>query len=120
MKRDEFGLAEIYERGCTIDISKVRPGLGPNGYTQWSGKVKFVYSEGFEVTANWAGDEGRTTGKLVDFEGADAAACEATELQADDFAKAISAVLYVPRHETPHVIATKDDVEREARNCCAE
>jgi hypothetical protein len=109
---------EIWCVNVWIAISRLFTERGPNSGQQWQGKVVIEFASGTVVMATWVGDEGDTTGKLVDF------ACEDEEIfdeavrREEEFARAIAGVLHV-EDGAAHVIATQVEVERAADNCWA-
>lgn len=104
---------ELWSVDVWIVISRLFTDRGPNGGVQWQGKVAIEFANGFVVTASWVGDEGDTTGRLVDFVCEDEATCEAAEGREEEFAKVIAAALHVEDRST-HVIATQADVDHES------
>lgn len=107
-RREELWCVDVW-----IAIGRLFTERGPNGGQQWQGKVMLEFPSGHVVTANWIGDEGDTTGKLVDFVCSDEVTCEQAERREEEFSRAIVAALHV-EDSSAHTIATQADVEKEA------
>lgn len=80
------------------------------------GQVRFLYDDGPIVEAHFFHDSWGA--KLTDFEGRSEDHCEYAEDFAEEYAIEIGRHLDF-RLDVPHVIATQQDVEREAARCWA-
>jgi hypothetical protein len=112
-RRQEIWCVDVW-----IAIGRLFTDRGPNGGQQWQGKVVIEFASGAVVVATWIGDEGDTTGKLVDFACEDEAIFDEAVRREEEFSKAISGALHIDDNSS-HVIATLADVEHEADKCWA-
>jgi hypothetical protein len=109
---------EIWCNNVWIAIYRLHTLRGENGAPQWQGDVQIEFASGFVVIATWVGDEGDTTGALVDWRCEDEATFDEAVAREEEFAKAISSALHI-EDRSVHVIATQADVERYADLCWA-